>query len=378
MTTTRAVSMAKGERCLRLAKLAQKRFRVENSNDVEALELTDEAAKWFLIADEPGKARESYHKAAEACLRMGGTENAAAFYANAGKALELVSPLDACDDYARAVELCCDCKLWDLAGIFAFHCAQIYDRCNVDDRSSRYRAVADLLSGSQDPRKRGLRDYCRETAAKEDALAKKYNDAARAFQDLGLTAKETNLTRLNATRHFFRAGLCHIADEAFDVAKGKLRLFVDYDGLFLASIERRFLLDVLDCFLVKDDDTPPPAENDDSEDDDAEDILERSSSSSEDAHHDASTASIVQERDLPDRNRYVDRAYDLAAARRLDVFELTLLKRIHIIILDRINRYHRRREKAQRKAAKQQQKLIDEQQRQRRLARDAQPAARGN
>jgi len=384
--------VARGERFARLAKLAQKRFRLEASqsaNDVEAVELADAAARCFLIAEQPLLAAESYHKCAEASLRLKKRDDAAAFYALAGDALEDASPFDARDAFQRAIDLFCDAETWDLAGLYAVRVARLHDRLgNAEDRSGTYRAAADLLSAAvrrDHPRLASLRDECLETAAKHDALARKqYALAAHVFEDLALECCRANLTSLNATRQFFRSALCLLADRAFDVARAKISLFGSHDGHFQAAPERLFLLDVLDCVVTRqpttdeDDDRPSSPRLEEKKKDkqarrERTDIFAgEESSSSEESSEDELIGTL--ERDVPDRDAFVDRAYDLAAVRDLDSFELALLKRIHQLILDKLAKHQRRLDRDQRRADKRRHELRQEHLRQLRIKRDALPS----
>jgi len=372
-----ALTVAKAERALRLAKAAQKKFR-DTSNEVDTIENLDQAGRLFLAAGKPLRAAEAYVKCAEATRG----ETSAVFFAKAAEAREVISPLDACDDYERAAELCCEAADWDLAAYWSFRIAELADDLDLSkaDRAHRYRATADLTENPN------LRTYCLSKAADLEATDSRYDSAAKLFQDLALDATESNLTRLNATRHFFRAVLCHLADEAFDVAKGKLAIFVDYDISFRASPERRFLIDALDCLVVLDDPTTEGLVVNDDEDDDSsreDDDDDESQNDDDDSQNDGHRRrhrpddkdAALQERQVPDLDRFVDRAYDLASVRDLGALELTLLKRIHDIILARIAKHQRKLDRQRRRAEKLHQKERDERQRQLRIARDARPAS---
>mmetsp|Transcript_8918 Transcript_8918/g.12397 ORF Transcript_8918/g.12397 Transcript_8918/m.12397 type:complete len:430 (+) Transcript_8918:260-1549(+) len=394
-----------------IAKSAQRRFGVANGekvNEIEALEHLDRGARCFFVAEKRLRAAESYHKCGEICLRIGGQDrdiSAAIYFALSGSAREILSPHDACETYQRAAELCCDAGRWELAAVLAYRIALLGDReglyshqkqntynpnNNNQQRFQRYLAAADLFGAALDSlgdnKKIGLRDYCLEHAAIDLAITHlRYNRAAQLFELLARRALDTNLTQANATQYYFRAALCFLANDNMFFTRGKLHLFALSYTPFTVAPERIFIDDILDCFLQDKDDAEIALDSDSSSDDEtvqtnaADNSTLLSSPKNSGNNYDRTTqkANFKNEsrpqkyRDVPNLDNFIDHTYDLCTVRELNAFELTLLKRIHQLVLKRIANHQRRLERRRIREEKRKQKEENERQRRLRLQRDA-------
>ena len=115
--------------------------------------------------------------------------------------------------YQEAISLFCDMGRFANAAKLEKEIGEMYENDNQPDKcvqhyqqAANYFQVEDSISGAQ---------QCLLKVAHFNALAEKYEEAIKIYEDVAQSCLEKNVLKFNAKGHLFNAGILHLCEGVF-------------------------------------------------------------------------------------------------------------------------------------------------------------------
>lgn len=117
--------------------------------------------------------------------------------------------------YQEAISLFCDMGRFANAAKLEKEIGEMYENDNQPDKcvqhyqqAANYFQGEDSISGAQ---------QCLLKVAHFNALAEKYEEAIKIYEDVAQSCLEKNVLKFNAKGHLFNAGILHLCEGVFHV-----------------------------------------------------------------------------------------------------------------------------------------------------------------
>jgi alpha-soluble NSF attachment protein len=209
----------------------------------EAADLYNKAGNLYKLAKKMDEAAEAYKKAAAVYLRANSPHDAAGAYANAANCIKKHSPREARACLQEAVEIHTDGGRFSLAAKLQKDIAEMCEaEDDLDAAMDAYQKAADFYEGENSP---SAAKSCLVKVATFAASKGDYAKAIEIFEQLGTSVVDDRLLKWGARDYFFKAGLCHLAQNDLVASKRAVEKYKDICATFSRERECELLEEII-------------------------------------------------------------------------------------------------------------------------------------
>ena len=149
----------------------------------------------------------------------------------------------ATDAYQLGIEKFADLGRFGMAARYQKELAEMQESTGLlKEAVKSFRQAADLYESENQT---SAANQCLLKVAQYSAQLEDYATAIEIYERVGTNSLSNNLLRFSAKDHFFRAGLCHLAEGDLLAAKRAVERYQDLDVSFAREREHKLLLNII-------------------------------------------------------------------------------------------------------------------------------------
>lgn len=211
----------------------------------DAADLYNKAGNFYKVGKKMDEAAEAYKKAASAYIQANSPHDAAGAYVNAANCVKKHNPKEAMTYMQHAVDIYTDNGRFSLAAKLQKDLAEMYEsEGDKEGAMNAYQLAADYYEGENSP---SAAKTCLVKVATFAAETGDYGKAIEIFEQIGSSVVDDRLLKWGAKDHFFKAGLCHLAQADLVASKRALDRYKDICPSFTRERECELLEEIVDA-----------------------------------------------------------------------------------------------------------------------------------